>query len=75
MGYVVGALGSRPARSKGIGRAREGGREPKGTRHAVDVDTGDAACGTRDALRVFDDWPWAADVDCCPSCEAAAPFE
>jgi len=74
MGYVVGALGSRPVRSKGLGRASAGGREPKGKRHAVDPDTGEVACGTRDALRVFDDMPWSSDDDCCSNCEAAVPF-
>ena len=75
MPWVVGALGSRPARSKGLGRQSAGGREPKGTRHAVDTDTGLVACGTRDSLRVFDDWPWAADDDWCRACEAIVPFE
>ncbi len=78
MSYVVGALGSRPVRSKGLGRSSAGAtasqREPKGRRHAVDPDTGEVACGTRDALRVFDDWPWAPDGDCCANCEAAVPF-
>jgi hypothetical protein len=75
MPFVVGALGSRPARSKGLGRQSAGGREPKGKRHAVDSDTGMVACGTRDSLRVFEDWPWAPDGECCSACEAAAPFE
>ena len=50
MPYVVGSLGSRPATSKSMGRGKAadvGGREPKGKRHAVDVGTGMAACGTR----------------------------
>jgi hypothetical protein len=74
MAWVVGALGSRPARSKGLGRPSGGGREPRGKRHAVDTDTGVVACGTRDSLRIFDDLPWAADPECCPTCEAAVPF-
>jgi len=76
MAYVVGALGSRPEKSKGLGRSASGlgGREPKGRRHAVDPVTGEVACGTRDALRVFDDLPWAPDRECCGSCEALAPF-
>jgi hypothetical protein len=75
MPWVVGALGSRPVRSKGLGRQSAGGREPKGKRHAVDTDTGLVACGARDSLRVFDDWPWAADDDWCRACEAIVPFE
>ena len=75
MPWVVGALGSRPVRSKGLGRQSVGGREPKGKRHAVDTDTGLVACGTRDSLRIFDDWPWAADDDWCRACEAIVPFE
>ena len=80
MPFVVGALGSRPARSKGLGRQAAGrqaagGREPKGKRHAVDTDTGMAACGTRDSLRIFEDWPWAPDAECCSACEAAAPYD
>ena len=55
MPWVVGALGSRPARSKGIGRPSAGGREPKGKRHAVDLATGLVACGAHDSLRIFDD--------------------
>ncbi len=74
MPYVVGALGSRPTKSKGLGRGSEGGREPRGMRHAVDADTGEVACGTFDSLRVFDDLPWAPDAECCPNCEAIAPF-
>ena len=58
---------SRPVRSKGLGRQSAGGREPKGKRHAVDTDTGLVACGTRDSLRVFDDWPWP------PTTTGAAP--
>ena len=69
MPWVVGALGSRPARSKGIGRPSAGGREPKGKRHAVDLDTGVVACGTNDSLRIFDDWVWAPDDDWCRACE------
>jgi len=72
--WVVGALGSRPARSKGLGRQGGGGREPKGKRHAVDTDTGMVACGTPDSLRIFDDWPWVDDPECCPSCASVAPF-
>ena len=79
MPYVVGALGSRPVPSKGLGRNAGGpgggNREPKGKRHAVDADTGEAACGTFDALRVFDDWPWSADGDWCANCAAVVPFE
>ena len=79
MPYFVGALGSKPISSKGMGRnaggATGGGREPKGRRHAVDVDTGEVACGTFDSLRVFDDHPWTAEGDTCPACEAIAPFE
>jgi hypothetical protein len=69
MPWVVGALGSRPARSKGIGRPSAGGREPKGKRHAVDLDTGVVACGTHDSLRIFDDWRWAPEDDWCRACE------
>ena len=69
MPWVVGALGSRPVRSKGIGRPSAGGREPKGKRHAVDLDTGAAACGAHDSLRVFDDWLWAPEDDWCRACE------
>ena len=78
MPYVVGSLGSRPTTSKSMGRGKAadvGGREPKGKRHAVDVSTGMAACGTRDALRVFDDLPWAAEGQWCTSCESIVPFE
>lgn len=78
MPYVVGALGSKPVASKGLGRAAGGAsggqREPKGRRHAVDPDTGAAACGTFDSLRVFDDHPWTDDGDICPGCAAAVPF-
>jgi hypothetical protein len=74
MPWVVGALGSRPARSKGLGRQSGGGREPKGRRHAVDAETGVAACGTPDALRIFADWPWAPEDEWCRSCEAVVPF-
>ena len=49
-------------------------REPKGKRHAVDPDTGRAACGSLDSLRIFEDLPWAPDGDWCPNCEAVAPF-
>jgi hypothetical protein len=69
MPWVVGALGSRPVRSKGIGRPSAGGREPKGKRHAVDTDTGLVACGTPESLRIFDDWPWAPEDDFCRACE------
>jgi hypothetical protein len=76
--YVVGALGSRPVPSKGLGRSAAGSgavqREPKGKRHAVDPDTGRAACGSLDSLRIFEDLPWAPDGDWCPNCEAVAPF-
>lgn len=76
--YVVGALGSKPVSSRGMGRAAGGpsggGREPKGRRHAVDPATGAAACGTFDSLRVFDDYPWTDDGDVCPACAAVAPF-
>ncbi len=61
-----------------MGRQRSagaGGREPKGTRHAVDTDTGDAACGTLDALRLFSDLPWAADGEWCPECAELVPFD
>jgi hypothetical protein len=51
-----------------------GGREPKGKRHAVDLATGMAACGTRDSLRVFDDLPWAPEGQWCTSCESVVPF-
>jgi hypothetical protein len=70
MSWVVGALGSRPTRSKGIGRPSAGGREPKGKRHAVDADTGIVACGTAESLRIFEDWPWAPEDDWCRACEA-----
>jgi hypothetical protein len=76
--YVVGALGSRPTASKGIGRSRSAnggaGREPKGTRHAVDTDTGRPACGTVDALRLFADTPWSAEGEWCPDCADLVPF-
>jgi hypothetical protein len=78
MPYVVGALGSRPASSKGFGRNQRGGpaaREPKGTRHAVDVDSRRPACGTPQTLRVFDDLEWAPEGEWCPECEAIVPFE
>jgi hypothetical protein len=78
MPYVVGALGSRPAASKGMGRAKAAGaprRAPRGTRHAVDTDTGRAACGTPESLRLFDDVPWAADGEWCEQCETLVPFE
>jgi hypothetical protein len=72
MPFVVGALGSKPVASRGIGRSgAEGRREPKGRRHAVDVDTREAACGTRDALRIFDDLAWPTDRDVCVACEEA----
>ncbi len=78
MPYVVGALGSKPLSSKGMGRnaggASGGQREPKGRRHAVDPDTGAAACGTFDSLRVFDDYPWADDGDVCRACAEVVPF-
>ena len=78
MRYVVGALGSRPVPSRGLGRnasgSGDGRREPKGKRHAVDPGTGRAACGTLDSLRVFEDLPWTADGDWCLSCEAIVPF-
>jgi hypothetical protein len=67
--WVVGALGSRPVRSKGIGRPSSGGREPKGKRHAVDLDTGVVACGAHDSLRIFDDLLWAPEDDFCRVCE------
>jgi hypothetical protein len=75
--YVVGALGSRPVPSRGLGRAAgsgEGRREPKGKRHAVDPDVGVAACGSLDTLRVFEDLPWAPEGDWCLNCEAVVPF-
>jgi hypothetical protein len=75
MGFVVGALGSQPVRSKGLGRAASGGgREPRGKRHAVEVVTREVACGTLDSLRVFEDRPWAPEGDWCRSCEALVPF-
>jgi hypothetical protein len=77
MPYVVGSLGSRPTTSKGLGRAKAAGvaaREPRGKRHAVDADTGVAACGTRDTLRVFPDLAWAPDGEWCAICESAVPF-
>jgi hypothetical protein len=78
MPYVVGALGSKPVASKGMGRAKAVGsprREPRGKRHAVDTDTGRAACGTHDSLRIFDDIAWAPDGEWCESCESVVPFE
>ena len=69
MPWVVGALGSRPVRSKGIGRPSTGGREPKGKRHAVDLATGVVACGAHDSLRIFDDLVWAPEDDWCRACE------
>ncbi|HEX9466824.1 MAG TPA: hypothetical protein VGA11_00300 [Acidimicrobiia bacterium] len=78
MPYVVGSLGSRPAASKGLGRARTSGvagaREPRGTRHAVDSETGTVACGTRDTLRVFPGLSWAPEGEWCASCESVVPF-
>ena len=77
MGHVVGALGSGHVSAKSFGRNRGGPavRGPKGKRHAIDLDTGDPACGTPDALRIFEDWPWEPDGDWCAACEAAIPFE
>ena len=80
MPWVVGALGSKPASSRGgFGRnARAAGpaaREPKGVRHAVDLDSRRAACGTGQTLRVFDDLEWAPDGEWCPECEELVPFE
>jgi hypothetical protein len=78
MPYVVGALGSRPVASRGLGRTRATGgapREPRGKRHAVDAETGRAACGTRDSLRRFDDIPWAPDGEWCATCESLVPFD
>jgi hypothetical protein len=79
MSHVIGALGSRPARSRGFGGGRgdrgPARREPRGTCHAVDTDTGEAACGTTGSLQVFDDQPWRADGDRCPECEALVPFD
>ena len=79
MAYVVGALGSRPARSNGLrgGRGDKGAsrREPRGKRHAVDAETGDVACGTFDALQIFDDLPWGPDGEWCATCEELAPFD
>jgi hypothetical protein len=70
MSFVVGALGSKPVASKGMGRGgSEGRREPKGRRHAVDVDSRQAACGTRDTLRIFDELKWPTDTDACGACE------
>jgi hypothetical protein len=43
-------------------------------RHAVDPVSRQAACGTPDSLRVFDDFPWAPDGDWCADCEAIVPF-
>jgi len=76
MAYVVGALGSRPVPSKGMGRgaSTEGRREPRGKRHAVDAVTGQPACGTFESLRIFDELAWGADGDWCTSCEAVVPF-
>ena len=74
MPWVVGALGSRPTRSKGIGRASTGGREPKGKRHAIDTVTGIVACGTPESLRIFEDCPWAPVDDWCRACEEIASF-
>jgi hypothetical protein len=79
MTYVVGSLGSRPARSGGFGgrRADQGKarREPRGKCHAVDTDTGEAACGTTGALQVFDDRPWRPDGEWCEECEELVPFD
>jgi len=78
MPYVLGALGSRPARSRGFsgGRGDKGAprREPRGKCHAVDTDTGEAACGTMDSLQVFEDQPWAPEGEWCEECEALVPF-
>jgi hypothetical protein len=49
-------------------------REPKGKRHAVDAQSGVAACGTLDSLRVFDDIPWAPDGEWCSVCQSVVPF-
>ncbi len=81
MPWVVGALGSRPASSKGgFARSARGAsgptaREPRGTRHAVDADTRRAACGTPQTLRIFEELEWAPDGEWCPECEALVPFE
>ena len=62
-----------------MGRSKPGAggsaREPKGKRHAVDVDNGTVACGTLDSLRIFDDIPWAAEGEWCTVCESVVPFE
>jgi hypothetical protein len=77
--YGVGALGSKPAKSQSLrGGARGKGparREPRGTRHAVDLDTGEAACGTVSGLQVFDDLAWEPDGEWCPVCEEVVPFD
>jgi hypothetical protein len=78
MPYVLGALGSRPARSKfGSGRGDKGAarREPRGKCHAVDTETGDAACGTMDSLQLFDDLPWGPEGEWCEDCAELVPFE
>jgi hypothetical protein len=37
----------------------------------VDAATGQVACGSRDALRVFDELPWiTGDGEQCPICAA-----
>jgi hypothetical protein len=79
MTYVVGSLGSRPAASRSLrGGSRDKGparREPRGIRHAVDLETGEVACGTIDMLQVFEDLPWQADGEWCPGCEDVVPFD
>jgi hypothetical protein len=77
MAYVVGALGSRPASSRGFKGGRDKGpprREPRGKRHAVDTDTGLAACGTMDVLQLFDELSWGPEGEWCETCEDQVPF-
>jgi len=78
MTYVVGALGSHLVKPKAFGgrsAKNAGRREPRGMRHAVDLDSGDPACGTAVSLRVFDDEPWAPEGEWCPTCESLVPFD
>ena len=68
---------ARPRRgpSEAVATAARADREPRGKRHAVDTDTGLAACGTLDVLQVFDDQPWLPEGDWCETCEALVPFD
>jgi hypothetical protein len=51
-------------------------REPAGTWHAIDPDTGDAACGTNRFLEPFANHRWnePGDIDRCAACLAVVPL-